>query len=104
MAYYPTNRGVDSPIEIAGLKGQYMYIACGIIIGLFILAVILSNTSVNIWLIIVLIGGLIYASIHGLIRASQTFGVHGLMKIRVALLLPKYVKNSSRINDLIKKQ
>lgn len=63
MACYPTNRGVDSPIEIVGLKGQYMYIACGVVIALFVMAVILSNTSVNIWLIIVLTGGLGYGSI-----------------------------------------
>lgn len=103
MACYPTNRGVDSPIEIAGLKGQYMYIACGVIIALFVIAVILSNTSVNVWLVIILTGGLVYVSIGGLIKASQTFGVYGLMKFRVTRSLPKYIKNSTLVNDLIKK-
>lgn len=93
MAFYPTIRGVDNPIEASGLKGQYIVYALVVILLLFIVAMVLSNTGCNVFVSILVIGILLYASLHMLIYVSKKYGIHGLMKIQVNHSLPSYIRN-----------
>ena len=101
MATYPTIRDVNNPIEVAGLKGQYILIAGVAVVCLFVIAVILSSTTISIWLVISIIGGSIYGVIRSLIYISNKLGVYGLMKMRVMYSLPHYIKSTRNVRDLI---
>lgn len=94
MATYKSLGGVDSPFEAFGLKGFYIPVAIGIVIGLFFLAVVLSNTSVSVLLVIVVIGCVSFGALGGLIRLSRKLGLYGLMKMYVIKSLPVYMKNN----------
>lgn len=101
MATYPTIRDVNNPIEIAGLKGQYIMIAGVVVVCLFVIAVILGSTTISIWLVISIIGGTIYGVIRSLVYVSNKLGVYGLMKMRVMYSLPQFIKNTRNVRNLI---
>lgn len=94
MANYESFSGVDSPLEAFGLKGMYIPMGIGAVIGLFILAVVLSNTRMNVFLsiaIVIIVSG---GTLTGLTRLSKRFGLYGVMKTYAAKSLPVYIKNN----------
>lgn len=101
MPTYPSNRGVGASLEFCGLKGQYIYLAIGAFLILFVLAVVLSNTSIPVLLVIMLVIGTGTLLFGGLIKLSQRFGRHGLMKLLAMKRLPVYVRNICSVKKIL---
>lgn len=94
MATYESFSGVDSPWEAFGLKGVYIPLAIGVVIGVFLLAVIFSNTSVSVLLVTAVLGAVGLGALSGLICLSRKLGLYGLMKMYAIKSLPVYIKNN----------
>lgn len=95
---YGINKGVNAPIVFKGLQGQYIGYLGGGVAGLLILFVLLYLCGVNTWICLVIVfpgGGYLF---HWVYRTNKNFGVHGVMKQSARRLLPKAIRNNSRIH------
>lgn len=101
MASYDSFSGVDSPLEAFGLKGSYIWIAIGTLTGIFILAVLLSNTKVSVLLSVTACAMAALGALRGLASLSKRFGLYGMMKIYAAQSLPVYTKNNLILKMLL---
>lgn len=102
MAIYPSNKGVEASLVILGLTGQYIVMAIAAVIFLFILAIILSNTSMPVMWTLFLVCLVAAIVLGGIIALHRRFGKYGVMKWRARRTLPKYIKRNTRVNKLIK--
>lgn len=101
MATYPSNKGVGASLVIMGLTGQYIIIGIAAVVFLFILAIILSNTSIPVMATLLFIGIVAVIVLGGIITLHRRFGKYGIMKLRTLRTLPQFVKNT-RVDKLIK--
>lgn len=101
MATYDSFSGVDSPLEAFGLKGSYIWLAIGALTGIFILAVLLSNTEISVLASVTICVVAAIGILRGLVGLSKKFGLYGMMKIYAAKSLPVYTKNNLIIKMLI---
>lgn len=101
MASYESFSGVDSPLEAFGLKGSYIWIAIGTLTGIFILAVLLSNTQISVLLSATVCVISAIGVLRGLVGLSKKFGIYGMMKIYAAKSLPVYAKNNLILKMLL---
>lgn len=102
MARYPSNRGMGEPLVILGLSGQYIVLGILDVTFLFVLTVVLSGTSLPITAVLLGMGVSFALSLKAIYRMNKRFGRHGLMKQRMARTLPAYLKNDSRVRELIR--
>jgi len=93
---YPTYRAAGRPIELLGLKGQYILIAAAGLIADFLLFVILYCCGTPPWLCILIAFGLGAAAIAMTRSLSQRFGACGLTKYWAAKQLPSAIRIGSR--------
>lgn len=102
MATYISYKGVGEPLVAMGLKGAYIVVAIMIIVASFILAVVLSATTLP---FLVSVASPVLSAL-GLLQAvaylNGKYGTDGLMKKRVVLLFPEYVRRNARIHQLLK--
>lgn len=101
MASYESFSGVDSPLEAFGLKGSYIWIAIGTLTGIFILAVLLSNTEISVLASVTVCVIAAIGVLRGLVGLSKKFGLYGMMKIYAAKSLPVYAKNNLILKMLL---
>jgi Domain of unknown function (DUF4133) len=93
---YPIHRLINRPMTIKGLKGQYILIAAGALIGDLFLFIILYCCKVPPWICIGIAFGLGAAALSTAFRMSQRYGVHGWKKKRARRRAPDYLRCRSR--------
>ncbi len=96
MIQYEVNKGINKPIEIKGLKGQYIgYLAAGVGMTLIVFALCyVAGLSMYACLAIatVLAGAVFFTVFH----LSATYGEHGLMKKMARKQVPENLVIRSR--------
>lgn len=101
---YVMNKGVNAPVVFKGLQGQYIGYLGGGLAALLVLFVILYLAGINSWICLCIAitgGGYLFSWAY---RTNKRYGVHGVMKQSAHRLLPKTIRNSSRILFFKKKQ
>ena len=90
------NKGIGRPVEFRGLKGTYLYLAAGIVVGSLLLALALYGLfGLNTYLATLIVvsaggGGIWYC-----MRLSAKYGVSGLLKLEATRNQPKAIIISS---------
>jgi len=86
------NKGIGKPVEFRGLKGNYLFLSAGIVIGGLVLSLILSGLfGLNTYLVTLIVvssgaGGIWYC-----MRQSHKYGVFGLIKKEATRNQPKAI-------------
>ncbi|WP_461791490.1 DUF4133 domain-containing protein [Pedobacter sp.] len=93
---YQINKGVGRAIEFRGLKAQYIGFLAGGLVALLLLFALLYICGVNLYLCIVLIGGLGVALFVTVNRMSRIYGAHGLLKKNAKRNIPACLCSRSR--------
>ncbi len=90
------NKGIGKPVEFRGLKGTYLFLAAGIVVGSLVLALILFGLfdlhPILATLIVVSAGG---GGLWYCMRLSAKHGVSGLIKLEATRNQPKAILISS---------
>ena len=93
---YTINKGINSPAEFKGLKGQYIwFLGVGLVILLIGFA-ILYISGVNAFFclgVIFILGTALFIYVY---KLSETYGEFGMMKKMARKLIPRCIKNYSR--------
>lgn len=90
------NKGIGRPVEFRGLKGTYLYLAAGIVVGSLVLALILYGLfGLNTYLATLIVVGSAGTGIWYCMRLSAQYGVSGLLKLEATRNQPKAVIISS---------
>jgi len=93
---YKINKGINKPIELKGLKAQYIGYLGGGLVALLILFAILYILGLHPFLCLALIavlGTLLFLFVY---RLSHKYGEHGMMKKLARKSLPSALKSYSR--------
>ena len=78
---YKINKGINKPIEFKGFKAQYIaYLAIGLVL-LMILFALLYIVGINLYLCILVVGGLGTGLFMIVFRLSLQYGEHGLLGV-----------------------
>jgi hypothetical protein len=93
---YPINKGINKPVEFRGLKAQYIWYLGGGLLVLMILFAILYIIGVNTFVCLGIIGIAGTGLFLYIYRLSNTYGEHGMLKMRAKGNIPKVVKSNSR--------
>src|SRR5258708_2993939 len=90
------NKGINKPIEFKGLKAQYIaYLAAGLI-ALLILFAILYIAGVNMFVCLILTGGLGIALFMTVYQMSDKYGQYGLLKKLAIRSIPDFIQSKTR--------
>jgi hypothetical protein len=90
------NKGIGKPVEFRGLKGTYLYLAIGIVVGSLILSLILYGLfALNTYLVTLLVVGSAAGGIWYCMRLSACHGVSGLLKLDATRNQPTAILISS---------
>ena len=90
------NKGIGRPVEFRGLKGTYLYLAAGIVVGSLLLALALYGLfDLNTYLASGIVIGSAGGGIWYCMRLSAKYGVSGLLKLEATRNQPKAVLISS---------
>ncbi len=103
---YKINKGINKPIEFKGLKAQYIaYLAAGLI-SLLVLFAILYIAGVNMFVCLILIGGMGVVLFMTVYRMSDKYGQYGLLKKLAIRSIPDFIQGKTRkvFFELLKKQ
>lgn len=93
---YKINKGINKPIEFKGLKAQYIaYLAAGLI-ALLVLFATLYIAGVNMFVCLILIGGLGIALFMTVYRMSDKYGQYGLLKKLAIRSIPDFIQGKTR--------
>lgn len=94
---YVINRGVNAPIVFKGLQGQYIGYLGGGLAGLLVMFVILYLVGLNTWVCLLIAlsgGGFLFWWVFS---TNKKYGVHGVMKRSARRLMPRVIRNNSRV-------
>lgn len=101
MKIYQIFRGVDSEIELYGIRGKYLYYAIGMGVGIIFFTIILfmigSPALVN---IAIMLGGLAGAYFYPMSQYKKN-GRWGTEKLPISARKPKVVYTKNKIRNLI---
>lgn len=90
------NKGIGRPVEFRGLKGTYLYLAAGIVVGSLLLALALYGLfGLNTYLATIIVVGFGGSGIWYCMRLSAKYGVSGLLKLEATRNQPKAIVISS---------
>lgn len=90
------NKGIGKPVEFRGLKGTYLYLSAGIVVGSLVLALILYGLfGLNTYLATLIVVGSAGTGIWYCMRLSHKYGVSGLLKLEATRNQPQAVIVSS---------
>lgn len=93
---YKINKGVNKPIEFKGFKAQYItYLGIGLVILLLLFAM-LYIMGINLYICILVVGGLGVGLFLTVFRLSLQYGEHGLLKRLARKYIPEYIRFRSR--------
>ncbi|WP_085537256.1 DUF4133 domain-containing protein [Massilibacteroides vaginae] len=101
---FPSNPGVGETVIVFGLRGQYIILAAVSIVLFIIIAAILGNTGIPVLLVILILVLSVTGVLGGIIKINKRFGRHGVMKVMVRKRLPRYIKNTVEIYQLVKRK
>ena len=93
---YQINKGVGRAIEFRGLKAQYIGFLAGGLVGLLLLFAGLYICGLNLYICIVIIGGLGTALFVAVNRMSHKYGAYGLLKKNAKRSIPATLVSRSR--------
>jgi uncharacterized membrane protein YdcZ (DUF606 family) len=93
---YSINKGINKPVEFRGLKAQYIWYLGGGLLGLMILFAVLYILGTNTFVCLGIIGVLGTGLFLYIYRLSNTYGEHGMLKMRAKRSIPKVIKCNSR--------
>ena len=90
------NKGIGKPVAFRGLKGAYLYLSAGIIVGTLVLALILYGLfGLNTYLTTLIVVGFGGGGVWYCMRLSHKYGVSGLIKLEATRNQPKAILVSS---------
>ena len=90
------NKGIGKPVEFRGLKGTYLYLAAGMVVGALLLALALYGLfGLNTYLATLIVVGSGGGGIWYCMRLSARYGVSGLLKLEATRNQPKAIVISS---------
>jgi predicted lysophospholipase L1 biosynthesis ABC-type transport system permease subunit len=93
---YKINKGINKPIEFKGLKAQYIaYLGAGLI-SLLILFAVLYIAGVNMFVCLILTGGLGVVLFTTVYRMSDKYGQYGLLKKLATRSIPDAILGRTR--------
>lgn len=93
---YKINKGINKPIEFKGFKAQYItYLGIGLVMLLLLFAA-LYIMGVNLYICILVVGGLDLGLFLTVFRLSLQYGEHGLLKRLARKYIPEYIRFRSR--------
>ncbi|WPV67533.1 DUF4133 domain-containing protein [Chitinophaga sp. LS1] len=96
MKLYQINKGVNKPLEVKGVKAQYLiYLAIGAIV-LLLLYVVGHIAGAPGFILLPTVGVLGGALFTGVSQASRKYGEHGLMKAMAYRRVPSAILSTSR--------
>jgi len=93
---YQVHRRVNAPIELKGLKGQYILYAVGAILADLFLFAIMYIAGVSSWVCLVLCFGMGAFGIGSAYKFSSWWGVHGWRKRQTAKQFPMALRSAGR--------
>ncbi|MDO6433044.1 DUF4133 domain-containing protein [Flavitalea sp. BT771] len=93
---YQVHRRVNTPIELNGLKGQYILYAGGTVLADLFLFAILYIAGVSSWVCLVLCFGMGVLGIGTAYHFSGRYGVYGWRKQQMAKQFPKALRSAGR--------
>ncbi|NLU94855.1 DUF4133 domain-containing protein [Chitinophaga sp. Ak27] len=93
---YEINKGINRSIEFKGLKAQYIWYLAGGLLSLLLLFSVVYILGINVYLGLVMIGGLGTALVMKVYAMSAKYGEHGLLKKMAMRQVPKLIKSNSR--------
>lgn len=86
------NKGIGKPVEFRGLKGNYLFLAAGIVVASLVLALILYGLfGLNTYLATLIVVGAGGGGIWYCMRQSHKYGVSGLLKKDATRIQPKAI-------------
>ena len=75
------NKGIGKPVEFRGLKGNYLFLAAGIVVASMVLSLILYGLfGLNTYLATLIVLGSGGGGIWYCMRQSHKYGVSGILK------------------------
>ena len=90
------NKGVGKPVEFRGLKGTYLAVSIGIVVGSLVLSLVLYGLfGLNTYLATLIVVGSGAGGIWYCMRLSAKYGVSGLLKLEATRNQPKAILISS---------
>ncbi|RXK81671.1 DUF4133 domain-containing protein [Filimonas effusa] len=96
MKVYQINKGVNKPLEVKGIKAQYLiYLAIGVIV-LLMIYVIGHLAGAPGFMLLPTVGVLGFVLFTWVSQASSKYGEHGLMKVMAYRRVPSAILSSSR--------
>lgn len=96
MIQYTINRGINKPIEIKGLKAQYIgYMGLGLVLSFVVFGLVYA-VGVSMVTCLIIAGVLTSSVMLTVFHLSATYGEHGLMKKLAQKQVPEYLKVRSR--------
>lgn len=93
---YTINKGINASIEFKGLKAQYIWYLGGGLVGLLVLFAILYICGVHSLICVGVTLSLGTGLFMYIYQLSNTYGEHGLMKMRAKKQVPKVIQSKSR--------
>lgn len=100
MASYPINKGVGRPVEVKGLRAQYViYAVLGTVLSL--LVVLFVSMAQALFWAFVLGGILLFAVWASCIYANRKYGEHGLQQHLATLRIPQRIAFVCSIQKLV---
>ncbi|RFM34741.1 DUF4133 domain-containing protein [Chitinophaga silvisoli] len=96
MKIYQINKGVNKPLEVKGIKAQYLiYLTIGVIV-LLMIYVISHLAGAPGFILLPAVGVLGFLLFTWVSQASKKYGEHGLMKAMAYRRVPSAILSSSR--------
>lgn len=96
---YEIPKGVDNPVEFKGLKGIYIFLFAGAVIGSFLITVILYLSGIE-QITAVLAGALLMGgSCLAVAKLNGKYGQSGIIKLMTQLARPRFIvrRKSARL-------
>jgi hypothetical protein len=93
---YHINKAVNRPVELKGLKAQYIWWLGGGLVLLLVAFAVLYLIGVNTYICLLAIVGstiLLFTKVYAM---SNKYGEHGLLKKAARKVLPDYIRCNSR--------
>ena len=86
------NKGIGKPVEFQGLKGNYLFLAAGIVVASMVLSLILYGLfGLNTYLATLIVVGAGGGGIWFCMRQSHKYGVSGVLKQDATRTQPKAI-------------
>ncbi|TDQ73812.1 DUF4133 domain-containing protein [Sphingobacterium yanglingense] len=93
---YQMNKGINRSIEFKGLQAQYIWYVAFLLLGLIGVYFVLFIIGLSQYIAIMIVAIIGVVGFTKILKLSNTYGEHGLMKVMAKRSLPKVIRCKSR--------